>query len=232
MAEKKEEKNVRKVSKIKIKKKLWYKIIAPKIFANREVGESYLAESETAIGRIVKVNLKELTGNIKDQNNYVVFQINKVTGSNLNTALMGYELNAVGIRRAVRKNANRLDDYFALKTKGGRPVVIKTLMVTVNKIQRSKGVLLRKKLGEILQEEVSKSDFETLVSNLVGQKIQSVTRKRLNKIYPLRDLSIRFLRVQEKGLLQEEIIVQSPEEEKPLQPGASEVKTEEGPEEV
>jgi len=208
MAEKKEEKSNKKVSRIKIKKKLWYKILAPKIFANREVGESYLAESDSAIGRIVRVNLKELTGNIKDQNNYVVFQINKVTGSSLNTILIGYELNTVGVKRAVRKNAIRLDDYFTFKTKGGRSIIVKTLMVTVNKTQRSKGVLLRKKLREILQEEIAKSDFDTFVSNLVAQKIQSPARKKLSKIYPLREVAVRVLKLQEKGIIQEEVVVQ------------------------
>jgi len=215
MAEKKEEKVEKKVSRIKAKKKLWYKIIAPKIFANKEVGESYLAGPEGAIGRVVKINLRELTGNIKDQNNYIVLQIAKASGSNLNTILMGYELSNIGVKRAIRKNAKRLDDCFALKTKTGRSVVIKTLMVTINKTQRSKGIMLRNQLKEILQEELSKSDFNTFVSNLVTQRVQSAARKRLNKIYPLRELAIRVLRLQEKGLVQEEIIVEEhPTEEK------------------
>jgi small subunit ribosomal protein S3Ae len=215
MAEKKEEKVEKKVSRIKAKKKLWYKIIAPKIFANKEVGESYLAGPEGALGRIVKINLRELTGNIKDQNNYIILQIAKASGSNLNTVLVGYELSNIGVKRAIRKNAKRLDDCFALKTKTGRPLVIKTLMVTVNKTQRSKGIMLRNKLREILQEELSKSDFNTFVSNLVTQKILGAARKRLNKIYPLRELAIRVLKLQEKGLIQEEVVVDSVEEKTP-----------------
>jgi len=217
MAEKKEEKVEKKVSRIKAKKKLWYKIIAPKIFANKEVGESYLAGPDGAIGRIVKINLRELTSNVKDQNSYIVLQITSASGSNLNTVLVGYELNNIGVKRAIRKNAKRLDDYFALKTKSGRPVVVKTLMVTISKTQRSKGVMLRSKLKEILQEELGKSDFNTFVSNLVNQKIMGAARKRLNKIYPLRELAIRVLKLQEKGLIQEEAIIEdhSAEEKAP-----------------
>ena len=208
MAEKKEEKVQKKVSKIKVKKKLWYKIIAPKIFANKEVGESYLSSPESAIGRTVRVSLRELTNNMKDQNNYIVLQINKAIGSNLNTLLIGYELSTAGVKRAIRKNANRLDDTFKFKTKSGRAVIVKTLMVTVNKIQRSRGAMLRNKLKEVLQEEISNSGFDGFVSNLVTQKVQSGARKRLNKIYPLRDLSIRVLKLEEKGLVQEEIVVE------------------------
>ena len=36
------QKSKKKVSKIKVKKKVWYKVIAPKIFGNKEIGESYL----------------------------------------------------------------------------------------------------------------------------------------------------------------------------------------------
>ncbi|MFH0701739.1 MAG: hypothetical protein V2A62_04850 [Candidatus Woesearchaeota archaeon] len=208
MAEKKEEKVQKKVSKIKVKKKLWYKIIAPKIFANKEVGESYLSSPESAIGRTVKVSLRELTNNMKDQNNYIVLQINKAMGSNLNTVLIGYELSTAGVKRAIRKNANRLDDTFKFKTKSGRAVIVKTLMVTVNKIQRSRGAMLRSKLKEVLQEEINNSGFDNFVSNLVTQKVQSGARKRLNKIYPLRDLSIRVLKLEEKGLVQEEVVVE------------------------
>ena len=63
----------KKVSKIKVKKKIWYKVIAPKIFAQKEIGESYLSDPAKAVGRKLSVNLKELTGNIKSQNVYIGF---------------------------------------------------------------------------------------------------------------------------------------------------------------
>ena len=39
-------KDKKKVSKIKVKKKTWFKIVAPKIFGNKEIGESYLVDVE------------------------------------------------------------------------------------------------------------------------------------------------------------------------------------------
>lgn len=230
MAEKKEEKVQKKISKIKVKKKLWYKIIAPKIFANKEVGESYLSTPESSVGRIVRVNLRELTNNVRDQNNYIILQINRAVGSNLNTILVGYELSTAGVKRAIRKNANRLDDCFKFKTKSGRGVIVKTLMVTVNKIQRPHGVMLRNKLKEILQEEISSSSFDDFVFNLVTQKVQSGARKKLCKIYPLRDLSIRVLKLQEKGLIQEEMIVEDHSVEERAEKAEEEKEKEKAPE--
>lgn len=203
-----DDKKVKKVSRIKVQKKIWFKVLAPKIFANKEIGETYLPSADKAIGKTLKVNLKDLTGNMKDQNTNILLQINKVVGSQLNTAVMGYEMTASGVRRAVRKNIDRLDDFFHFKTKTGKNVIIKTLMVTVTHTQRSKHSMLRKILRESLQEEVSKSDLNTLISNLAFQKIQYPLRKKLNKIYPLREMAIRVFRIVEPGLAQEEIIIE------------------------
>jgi ribosomal protein S3AE len=208
MAEQKDEQKVKKISRIKVQKKLWYKILAPKVLANREIGETYLTAPNVAVGRKIRINLREITGNVKDQNCYVVLQINGVSGNQLTTALIGYELTSSGVKRAVRKNIDRLDDFFNCKTKTGKNVVVKTLMVTIGHTQRSKRSMLRKLLKESLQEEISKSDVSTLITNLVTQRIQSATRKKLNKIYPLRELAIKYLRVVEAGVAQEEMIVQ------------------------
>ena len=197
----------KKVSKIKIKKKVWYKVIAPKIFGNKEVGESYLQSPDVAVGRKLKVNLKDLTGNIKDQNVQIGLQITNVEGNLLKTSLISYRLTSQYVKRCIRKNCVRLDDYFLLKTKGGKNVVIKSLMVTINKAQRSVRSKLRKELQELLEAEVTKRDMATFVSLLVNRRIQMEIKKKLKKILPLKEMSIRVLELQEKGLVTEEIVV-------------------------
>src|SRR3989338_9835963 len=98
----------KKVSKIKVKKKLWFKIIAPSIFGNKEVGESYLTSSESALGRKMKLNLKDITGNIKDQNVYISFQVHKANNNMLQTLVVGYELIPSAVKRMVRKMTSRI----------------------------------------------------------------------------------------------------------------------------
>ena len=115
----------KKVSKIKVKKKVWYKVIAPKIFGNKEIGESYLQDPNKSVGRKLKVNLKDLTGNIKDQNVQIGLQINKLDGSLLKTSVVSYQLTPAYVKRCVRKNCAKLDDYFVLKTKSGKKVILK-----------------------------------------------------------------------------------------------------------
>ncbi len=205
------------LSRIKLKKKSWYKIISPKVFGNKEVGESYLVNAESAIGRKVKINLKDITGNMKDQNNYVILQVNKATSNQLNTVLVGYELSVSGVKRAIRPSTCRLDDAFTVKTKSGRSVTIKVLFITLNKAQRSKCTRVKKMLRGLVADEVAKSGFDTFVVNVASQRIQYAARKMLGKIYPLRELAFRVIKLNEKGLVEEEIVV----EDKP-EPAATE----------
>ncbi len=195
----------KKVSRIKVKKKLWYSILAPKVFSEKEVGESYLASAESALGRVVKINLRDLTGNVKDQSAYLSFKIEKVQGTQLHTSLMGYELMPSHVKRMVRKNVDRLDDYYELVTKDGDQFVLKSLMMTISQTHRSIRAVIRKQLGELLAEEAGKVDFDTFVSNIVGYKLQFAAKKKLSKIYPLREVAVRYLRLTGKTGVKAEV---------------------------
>lgn len=185
----------KKVSKIKIKKKVWYPILSPKLFGQKEVGENYLTSADTAIGRQLQVNLRDLTGNVKDQNVYLHFQISRLEGNTLHTEVIGYFLTPAHVKRLVRKNSNRLDDYFLFTDRNGRKLVVKTLMITANKAQRSACSLLRKQLKELLSTEIGKSDVDTFVGDLVNRKVLGLMRKTLSKVHPLKEVAIRVLKV-------------------------------------
>ncbi len=186
---------VKKVSRIKAKKKLWFTITAPKIFGNKDIGESYLSAPASAVGRTLKSNLRELTGNVRDQNVYISFRIIGVEGNLLRTSSFGYELTPAYVKRMVRKNTSRIDDYFALKTKDDSSVIVKTLLITRNRIQRSVRTELRKQLKEQLEGEISSLDFDTLLSNFVTFRVQMAIKKRLGKVYPLKEVAIRVLQL-------------------------------------
>jgi ribosomal protein S3AE len=181
----------KKVSRIKTKKKIWHKVLAPAIFGKKEIGESYLTSAEQAKGRPLKINLKDLTGSVRDQNAYISFKIVKWQGTTLETTVTGYELTTAYVKRLVRKNCNKLDDYFTFKTKDGKEIVLKSLLLTIHKVPRSTRSNLRSKLKELLNEEISKVTFDTLISNIVGYKIQGPAKKKLAKIYPLKEVAIR-----------------------------------------
>ncbi len=185
-------------SKIKIKKKLWYRIIAPQIFGQKEIGETYLSSPEDALGRSMKINLKDLTGNVKDQNIYIDFKVDKIDGSVLKTIVKGYQLAATHVKKMVRKNTDRMDDYFLFKSKDGKEVVIKSIIITSHKTQRSVKKQLRSQLKAFLEKELKENDFVAFVNNLVTRKAQADLRKQLQKVYPLKEATVRVLFLKEE----------------------------------
>lgn len=203
----------KKISKVKVKKKQWFKITASKLFGNKEIGESYLSSADKAVGRKLTVNLKDLTNNVKDQKAYISFQINKAENNLLRTSAVGYELTPAYVKRVVRKNSNRIDECLKFKTKGGKSVVVKLLVITLFRMQRSKRSLLRKELHLLLEEEVGKMDFSSFLGRVVFNKVQSELKKKIHKICPVKEVAVRVLSLKEKGLVQEEAVVHYAEEQ-------------------
>ncbi len=213
----------KKVSRIKTKRKNWFKVIAPKLFGNKEIGESYLTAAEDAVGRSLSVNLRELTGNVKDQNTHVQFRITGVKDNQLQTEPIGYKLSASYVKRLVRKNTARIDDHFILKTKSGETAILKGFVVARNRIQKSVKTEIRKQLHAALQEELAKVSFSEFVGNLVAHKVQGGLKKKLSKVYPLRDVAIRVLTLVEKksamgsGAVEQPAVDETPAAEEPAQ---------------
>ena len=181
------------LARINTARKIWYRVLGPKLFGQMELGETYLASPEEAMGRSLKIHLKDLTGNVKDQNAYVKFTIDELEGTTLKASVSGYELTATSVKRMVRKNTNRLDDYLVFKTKDGKNVILKTLLITQSKAQRSVQKQLRHKMKVFLAEEVKNNTFETVIGNLVTRKIQITLKKLLYKVYPVNEAAVRVL---------------------------------------
>lgn len=188
----------KKISKVKIKKKRWFPVFAPKFLGQKELGESYLANSESAVGRNLKVNLKELTGSIKDQNIYVSLRIKEITGNNLQTEVTGYAYMPFFIKRLIRRNIGKIEDSFVLKTKDGKNIRLKPLIITVFAINKSLKTVIRKEVIKILSQEVSKSTFDNLIVELLKYKLQMELKKKLKKICPIREMIMRVAKLEER----------------------------------
>ena len=181
------------LARVNTARKVWYRIVGPKLFGQMEIGETYLAAPEGAIGKNLRVNLKDITGNVKDQNAYVKFTIDQLEGTSLKASVSGFELTATYIKRMVRKNTNRIDDYLVFKTKDGKNVVLKTLIITQSKAQNSVQKQLRQKMKAFLHDEVKNNNFENVIANLVSRKTQMTLKKFLYKIYPINEAAVRVL---------------------------------------
>jgi small subunit ribosomal protein S3Ae len=114
----------------KVKKKLWFDIVADESFKHATIGQSHVEEKEQLLGKSIRVNLNELTGDPKKQNILVQFKVDKLKAEKGVAHCIGYKLNASSIKRMMRRGKNRIDFSYVFKSKDGKNLRIKPFLVT------------------------------------------------------------------------------------------------------
>lgn len=185
----------KKAIKTKIKKKGWVKIIAPKLFHEKLIGESFVALPSNLIGRSVSINLFALTGDIKKQNYTGFFKVTELSGGVAKTLLNSLEMNSVAVKRLVRKGRNKIDDSFIVETSLKGKVRIKPVIVTLAKTSKGIQSILRMKVREKLKELASKYTFEDFINEIFNTNIQRVVKGEIKKIFPLKSIDIRAIKL-------------------------------------
>ena len=175
-------------------KKIWYEIVAPQeIFNEIIIGETPAYKPEQVVGRTVDINLAFLTGNFRQQNMKIIFQIYKVSGLKAYTHIKEVALYDAYVRRIVRKGTSRVDDSFTLKTKDDIEVQVKPLVVTRYRAHYRQKSAIRKKYKEYLMEKIPQLTYSELVEKVINKELQSEVTPMLNKIFPVYHVEIRRL---------------------------------------
>ena len=181
----------KKTKAIKEIKKRWLGIVAPEIFNRVPLGDSLVEDQTGMMGKVMLVNLMDLTKSIKQQNINLRLKVVE-TKDNLGlTEVIGYEMNSSSIKRMVRRDIEKLDDSFVLSTSDGKFIRIKPLVIARSAANSSVKKALRKETRNFLIREIGKMTFEAFIKDVVSNHLQTELSKRLNKIYPMRTATIR-----------------------------------------
>ncbi len=200
----------------KVKKKNFVKIISPKQFNEKVIGESLVGDSRLLVGRNIRINMMSLTNDPKSQNVQLKFKIDNLKGDSVGTELIGYTLLPSFIKRLVRKDKRRVDDCFTAKTSDNKNIIIKIFMLTLNKTSKSVLTALRKSVQEELNGKINRLSFEQLMNEIIPHRLQSELRKKLSKIYPLKQCEIRDIQVKaEKDFEDSKVKLEKVKEVKP-----------------
>lgn len=176
---------------IKVRKKHWYTIIAPKLFNNLVIGESYVYDQRELLGRYVTVNLMNLTHDPKTQHINIGFKINELKGDKVATEIVKFSVINSAIKRLVRRGSTRIDETLICETADHKNLKVKVFLVTKVHVQSSKASKLRKLLADFAIESVKKQTYEQFTEELVAFKFKREMKAVLNKLYPLRACEIR-----------------------------------------
>ncbi|MBD3361799.1 hypothetical protein GF358_03325 [Candidatus Woesearchaeota archaeon] len=190
-----------KQSKMVLKKKRWCPIMAPKLFREAKIGETYLVDPATAIGRKMKVSLMQITGDPKAQNTKIEFKITGQHEGKLITEPLGYELNNAAMKRMIRRGRTKIQDSIVLETGDKKKIRIKPIVVTRNVILGGTQKELRQRMLNYVKEKITKQNFEDTMKELLNKKFQKTGNELMRKLCPIHTFDIKQIRrIEEKKL--------------------------------
>jgi small subunit ribosomal protein S3Ae len=193
------------------KTKNWYRVFAPKVFNEVELGEAIAADTESLKGRMIRANFSELAKDLTKHHMTCVLKIIDVIEGVARTELVGYFLSRQYIQRALRRNTTKIEDVIDVKMKD-KNVRVKTTAITVYKTSLSQRAALQKAINAEMRKALIGIDMDTLILSAASSKIQRDVLKNVKSIFPVKFLEIRRIElIQAKNVkkhLDQELIVE------------------------
>ena len=144
----------KRVARQSVKKKKWFPIVSPKLLGEKPIGETYLEEPELAVGKTIKINLMQVTGEIKAQNVNSKYEIVEYRVNVLRTKITDYTYLTSSLKRLVRRRMTKVDDSLVIMTKDDVKVRIKPLVLTRGKVSKSLESAIRAAVRKLVIEAV------------------------------------------------------------------------------
>ncbi|MCX6708090.1 MAG: hypothetical protein NTW67_00370 [Candidatus Woesearchaeota archaeon] len=197
---------IKKAVSVIVKKKRWIRILAPKLFNEQPIGESYVEEPQQLVGRNVTISLMILTNDPQKQAVNVSFKIIGSKNDTMLTELIGYKMLPAAAKKMMRRQREKIDDSFIVESSDKKIIRIKSLIITRGRTTGSVMATMRKLQRAYLAKTISQTDGENLIRDIVQKKIQYGLSQLLKRVYPVGACEIRQLefippeKVKELGL--------------------------------
>jgi small subunit ribosomal protein S3Ae len=180
---------------VKLRKKRWFPIVAPKAFNEILIGEIPAYEIQELEGRTLTINLMFLTNDPKKQQINLAFKVIGIEDSKTVTTVVEYSVSPSFVRRLVRRGKGRIDASVILKTKDDKFIRIKPMVLTKGLATSSVRRQLTKKMRELVQKRVQLSQYDQLIKDIIAGKFQVGLKEELKKIYPVSVAEVRVLKM-------------------------------------
>ena len=218
--------------KDKWKAKEWYKVHAPRMFNEVEIGDTPAIEVETLYGRTVEVTVQELTGDFSKQHIKMKFQITGLDGYDAKTSFVGHELTSDYVRRLTRRKKTKTDHVVDVTTKDGFVVRIKPMSIAERRIQTSQEDAMRRCMAEALIEMGKENNLSDIVKLIISGDMAKNVAKACRVVIPIKRVEIRKTEVLASGEGEPESIMsafEQPKEEEASEEAPAEEPAEEEP---
>lgn len=151
----------------------------------------YGVSSDDLLGRIIKI---DLTRTLRGKSLELKAKVVKDNQQSLFGEPISLILAGSYVRRMLRKGSDYVEDSFNAETRDFK-VLIKTFMITRNKVSRAIRNELRKSSKEYLTGYLKNRSAKEIFTEITTNKIQKDISLRLKKIYPLAVCEVRWFEI-------------------------------------
>ncbi|MFX0104333.1 MAG: hypothetical protein ACFE75_02440 [Candidatus Hodarchaeota archaeon] len=192
-----------KLKKVTFRDKNWYKILAPRIFNNKEIGE-IIGTENNIIGRTVETLMYDFTGQYNDISlklNFKIVDVNE-EAKKCNTLFQGHSYTNDYVRSLINRGSTKIQTILNLTTKDKYVFRVTMICTTIRRARSSQQILIRKIVSEILREFAKSLNHEKFVAGMVYGEFQNQILRVAKTIYPLSNSVIiksRLVNIPEGG---------------------------------
>lgn len=199
--------------KDKWKAKEWYKVHAPRMFNEAEIGETPSADPEYVLGRTAEVTVQDLTGDFSKMHIKLKFKVTSVDGYDAKTSFIGHDLTSDYVRRLTRRRKTKTDHVVDVITKDGFTYRIKTMSIAERRIQSSQEDGMRRIIAETLVAIGQEKTLSEIVKDIVSGDLAKDLARACRVVIPIKRIEIRKSEVLASGEGEPESIIPAAEVE-------------------
>jgi len=199
--------------KDKWKAKEWYKVHAPRMFNEAEIGETPSADPEYVLGRTAEVTVQDLTGDFSKMHIKLKFKVTSVDGYDAKTSFIGHDLTSDYVRRLTRRRKTKTDHVVDVVTKDGFTYRIKTMSIAERRIQSSQEDGMRRIIAETLVAIGQEKTLSEIVKDIVSGDLAKDLARACRVVIPIKRIEIRKSEVLASGEGEPESIIPATEVE-------------------
>lgn len=175
----------------KWKAKEWYKIHAPRMFNEVEIGETPSADAAWLLGRTTEVTVHDLTGDFSKMHIKLKFKVDEVSGMDAKTVFTGMDLTSDYVRRLTRRKKTKTDHVVDVETKDGYVVRVKPMSIADKRIQSSQEAAMRAIMEDTLKSMGSEQTISELVKAVISGDMAKEISRACRIIIPVKRIEIR-----------------------------------------
>ncbi|MGY5874209.1 MAG: 30S ribosomal protein S3ae [Candidatus Thorarchaeota archaeon] len=179
----------------KWREKVWYQILAPYYFDDKDIGSTPASNPDLLVGRTVQPTLYDITGNFDQVHVKLKFKVLEVTGQQAKTVFHGHEWSSDYLRGLVRRGTSRIDWIGPILTKDDYLIRISVIVFTQTRVKTSQGHSVRKDIEKVIRAHAKKHVFDELVQKVILGELAGEVHEEVKKIIPIRECEIRKSKV-------------------------------------